>query len=428
MNSEEKSQVTAAIEILMHLLTDYNLTELKEESTKPHPIPKGTLIDFATGKVLQNSLIEKAVKKLSLENEAATEDEGGVIELPPELKYGKGTLRKRKRTTKNGTSIFYEGRVFIDGKQVSVTAKTQAECLEKMKALLPKRVKRAPVETLKTWAPRWIERYKAANKASSLRAINDYLTRTVLPALGNKPLKSLTADDVEKLLKTIEGSNTRQKVFDIINGCLKRAVDNGLILKNPCAPLVRPKHKRQRRECFDFAAQNAMIETLLPKYKAVFFFLCCTGLRIGEFLALTYPSDFYDNKIRVCKEMNDKGEILNTTKTDKVRYVPYCAELLEMTFGYNKSADFFGKFTYNPVKLSFTRAMKRASLSDLTIHSTRHTFASMCYRAGIPDKLIQGMLGHTTLAMTMDTYTHTMAQGSSPIFEYIQRLADELKR
>lgn len=103
MNSEEKSQVTAAIEILMNLLTDYISTE---QSTKPHPIPKGTLIDFATGKVLQNSLVEKAVKKLSLENVAATEDEGGVIELPPELKYGKGTLRKRKRSIKNGTSVF----------------------------------------------------------------------------------------------------------------------------------------------------------------------------------------------------------------------------------------------------------------------------------------------------------------------------------
>lgn len=423
MNEREKSKVTDAIRILMELLTE---TE-NDYLTHYKPEYKGKLIDFVTAKNLLLKEQNNALHNLSVKNEAATDIKGGVIELPPDLKYGKGTIRKRKRTTKNGATTFYEGRVFIDGKQVSVTAKTQAECLDKMKALLPKRIKRAPVETLNTWAPRWIERYKATNKASSLNAINGYLTRVILPALGNKPLKRLTADDTEKLLKTINGSNTRQKVFDIINGCLDRAVDNGLIAKNPCAPLVRPKHKRQRRECFDFAAQNTMLETLAPKYKAVFFFLCCTGLRIGEFLALSYPSDFYDDKIRVCKEMTAKGEILNTTKTDKVRYVPYCPDLITKTFAYNESKDFFGYFSYNSVKLAFTRAIARKGLNNVTVHSTRHTFSSMCYRAGVPDKRIQDMMGHATLAMTMDTYTHTMAQGSSPVWDYVKRLADSLK-
>lgn len=297
-----------------------------------------------------------------------------------------------------------------------------------MKALLPKQTKRATVETLKTWAPRWIERYKAGNKAQSLKSIQDYLSRVILPALGSKPIKRLTADDVESLLNTIEGSNTRQKVFDIINGCLTRAVDNGIISKNPCSPLVRPRHKTKHRDCYDFAAQNAMLETLSPKYKAVFFFLCCTGLRIGEFLALSYPSDFYDDKIRVCKEMNAKGEILNTTKTDKVRYIPYCPDLITKTFAYNESKDFFGCFSYNSVKLAFTRAIARTGLSNVTVHSTRHTFSSMCYRAGIPDKLIQNMMGHATLAMTMDTYTHTMAQGTSPVWDYAKALAEKLKK
>ena len=424
MNEREKSKVTDAIRILMDLLTE---TE-NDYLTHYKPEYKGKLIDFVTAKNLLLKEQNNALHNLSVKNEVAADIKGGVIELPPDLKYGKGTIRKRKRTTKNGATTFYEGRVFIDGKQVSVTAKTQAECLDKMKALLPKSVKRTPVETLNTWAPRWIERYKAGNKAQSLKSIQDYLSRVILPALGDKPIKRLTADDVENLLNTIEGSNTRQKVFDIINGCLTRAVDNGLIQKNPCAPLVRPRHKTKHRDCYDFAAQNAMLETLSPKYKAVFFFLCCTGLRIDEFLALSYPSDFYDDKIRVCKEMNAKGEILNTTKTDKVRYVPYYPDLITKTFAYNESKEFFGCFSYNSVKLAFTRAIARTGLSNVTVHSTRHTFSSMCYRAGIPDKLIQNMMGHATLAMTMDTYTHTMAQGSSPVWDYAKTLAEKLKK
>ena len=423
MNEEEKSKIIDVIIILMSLLTQSERDSLIYFIT---PYTR-QLINFLTQKTLTIEETQNALHNLSVKNEAATENKGGVINLPPILKYGQGSLLKRQRKTKKGYTLFYEGRVFINGKQVSVTAKTQAECLEKMKALLPKRIKRAPVETLKTWAPRWIERYKAGNKAQSLKSIQDYLSRVILPALGDKPIKRLTADDVENLLNTIKGSNTRQKVFDIINGCLTRAVDNGLIQKNPCAPLVRPRHKTKHRDCYDFAAQNAMLEALSPKYKAVFFFLCCTGLRVGEFLALSYPSDFYDDKIRVCKEMNAKGEILNTTKTDKVRYVPYCPDLITKTFAYNESKEFFGCFSYNSVKLAFTRAIARTGLSNVTVHSTRHTFSSMCYRAGIPDKLIQDMMGHATLAMTMDTYTHTMAQGSSPVWDYAKTLAEKLK-
>lgn len=50
------------------------------------------------------------------------------------------------------------------------------------------------------------------------------------------------------------------------------------------------------------------------------------------------------------------------------------------------------------------------------------------YRAGISDKLIQDMMGHATLAMTMDTYTHTMAQGSSPVWDYAKALAEKIKK
>ena len=69
-----------------------------------------------------------------------------------------------------------------------------------------------------------------------------------------------------------------------------------------------------------------------------------------------------------------------------------------------------------------------SELSNLAVHSASHTFSSMCYRAGISDKFIQDMMGHATLAMTMDTYTHTMAQGTSPVWDYAKTLAEKLKK
>ena len=43
-----------------------------------------------------------------------------------------------------------------------------------------------------------------------------------------------------------------------------------------------------------------------------------------------------------------------------------------------------------------------------TPHSLRHTFATRCFENGIPPKVVQGYLGHSTIQMTMDLYTHVM--------------------
>ena len=101
--------------------------------------------------------------------------------------------------------------------------------------------------------------------------------------------------------------------------------------------------------------------------------------------------------------------------------MPYAHALIDKTLELADGAEIFGKLTYNGIKKAFTNAIKENGLSNVTIHSTRHTFATTCYHAKVQPKQIQAALGHATLAMTTDVYTHcSMGKGDSPIMTYLR--------
>jgi integrase len=57
---------------------------------------------------------------------------------------------------------------------------------------------------------------------------------------------------------------------------------------------------------------------------------------------------------------------------------------------------------------SFKRVLKYAGLRDIRFHDLRHTFATLMLQNGEHPKVVQEMLGHATIAITMDTYSHVL--------------------
>ena len=146
--------------------------------------------------------------------------------------------------------------------------------------------------------------------------------------------------------------------------------------------------------------------------------LAYTGLRWGEVTALTvHDVDRQARRIRVTRNavlVNGKV-IVGTPKSHKQRSVPY-PELLDssLEFACRSKLDndlLFpgptGTFLITPTIKPwswFDRALKSASLPEMTIHDLRHTAASLAISAGANVKAVQKMLGHASAAMTLDTY------------------------
>lgn len=353
------------------------------------------------------------------------------------LKYGDGSIKRYYRTTKNGTRrCYWRARIYIDNKQISVYAKTQAECLGKLKELQKNRnTEDTPLpsndtfnqnRTYAEWLELWVKLCKEDKIKNTYRNELAAHVAKVKAALGQYKLRELKPLNILTYIKSLPRRNLTVKLYDIINGSLQKAADFGIIKLNPCKALDRPTFEAQERRAFELSEQCAILDTLEGKHKRAFFFLCATGLRVGEFLALKREDvDFERGIISVSRSMNiQTGEIVPPKTKNSVRRIYFAPELFD-----EFHLDDFGTYTYSGVKKAFLKVYRRLNLKNISLtHSCRHTFASMLCACGLPIKIVQMLLGHAAFSTTMDIYTNVLLNGTSPIYSYVMKLKDEVKK
>lgn len=286
-------------------------------------------------------------------------------------------------------------------------------------------------ETFIDWFFEWYDTYKRPSLTPSTLALyKSIIDKKILPFFNGIKLSALTSKDIQLFLNEIPYSNTRRKAYNLINACLRKADTLDKLVRNPMRAVEIVTKKQKKKRAFEFFEQELVLEKALPKYKAMFFFLCCTGLRLGEFISLTETDiDNYRNCITITKQFDHrvKKTVYRTKTESSIRRIPYIEDLLKTTYLLNESDNFFGSFTYEGVKDFFKRFTRENNLVGLSCHSTRHTFASVCYFCGVPDKRIQSWLGHSTISMTMNTYTDLLNKGTSSIREYIEKLKKSIE-
>ena len=361
------------------------------------------------------------------------EQNGGDDDLR-KLKYGEGSITLRTRRNKDGTERrFWQGRYFVAGRQHSVYGRTQAECLAKLKQLKdeyksnepPKMSERGIAHALySSWLDEWLLEFKQNKVRPSTMSDTMQLVERIKSALGGMRLARIKSMDILKYLNTLPRSNTAVKIYNIINGSLQKAEDFGYIRHNPCRAVERPKYEKQKRRAFELAEQSEILAALEGKHKQAFFFMCCTGLRIGEFLALRKENiDWARGCINIEASENVHSGDVGRTKTAASRRRVYFAPQLFDTF----DADLLGTFTYSGIKKAFVKIYDKLGLEGISLtHSCRHAYASMLYAAGVSDKVIQSQLGHASVSTTIDIYTDILLAGESPIYEYISALKIKL--
>jgi integrase len=147
-----------------------------------------------------------------------------------------------------------------------------------------------------------------------------------------------------------------------------------------------------------------------------------TGLRLGELRGLRWEDvDLQAGRIRVAqsivyvKRMGEPGrDVVTTPKSHKAREVPLSDEaraalrLHRHLRGPLVFCDADGKpVAFQPIQKLLRKALRRAKLRPLGWHALRHTFASHLTMRGVPLKVIQELLGHASITVTM-RYAHLM--------------------
>lgn len=288
------------------------------------------------------------------------------------------------------------------------------------------------VPTLKEFAPTYLAVASATNKASSVNAKEMLLRVHILPRLGELRLDQVTYAVIEDfklaLMATPLGNVSRKKngappvpskrtlskksinnALTVLRRMLSIARKRGLIASVPEIDWYRVPEGEF--DFFTFEEAARLIAAAPEEWRAMITVALRTGLRLGELMALRWQDvDLTAGKLTV--RQNVVRGIIGTPKSGKAREVPLSDEALTTLKRHRHLrgplvfCDLSGRMLRVPTtRYGMERACRIAGLRQAGWHMLRHTFASHLAMRGVPVKVIQELLGHATIQMTM-RYAH----------------------
>lgn len=293
--------------------------------------------------------------------------------------------------------------------------------------------------TVGAFIERWLEDTVRGSVRQSTYQRDESLCRVhIIPALGKKKLKTLNAADVQRFyrVKLDSGlsSATVHKLHVILHKALKQAVRWGLAPRNVADDVDAPKvHKEEVHPLTNEQARKLLDTTQGDRLEALYVVAVQSGLRQGELLALKWEDvDFEARTVQVRRTLTRNGGKLavGPAKTAKgrrtVRLTRDATEALQghltrqlveidkagETWQENGLVFCTVKGTLiNPTNLrkrSLAPLLQRAGLPTITFHQLRHTAATILLLKNVNPKVVSEMLGHATIAITLDTYSHVL--------------------
>nr|DAR18563.1 MAG TPA: Integrase [Caudoviricetes sp.] len=385
-----------------------------------------------------------------------------------------------KQITKKDGSIVYRANVYlgidkVTGKDVktSITGRTKKEVKQKTKeaeiAFLQNgstRFQASNITTYKELASLWWESYKHTVKPNTQLNVRRLLDNHILPLFGSYKLDKLTTPLIQNVVnkladKTNKGEDGAFLYYDSLHALNKRILQYGVVMQaipfNPAREVILPRNtqkaKREKVKHFENQELKKFLDYLdslnLNKFRyyyenTLYKFLLATGCRINEALALSWSDIDLDNAVvHITKTLNYKQETNSPKSKSSLRDIDIdqatVSMLKQYRFRQTKEAwkigksesivfsDFIHEYPNNRTLQTRLRThFKRANVTNIGFHGFRHTHASLLLNSGIPYKELQHRLGHSTLAMTMDTYSHLSKEKAKTAVSFYEKAVSSL--
>ena len=355
---------------------------------------------------------------------------------------GDGMVRKR-------TDGRWEGRIVVGHKNNGdpiyryVLAKTQAELTQKLHDKI-EMYRDADLSedsnmTLGEWLDKWINEFMIFTvREGTLSAYKSMIEHQIKPYLGNRPLSTLTTNEIQKFYNAIKkngrvhqnrnGSNELadsmvRKIHMLLHESLDTAMRQRLVVNNPTNGTTIPKNNYHAKQILNDEQLEKFMEAIKDdkQWHDFFYTELTTGLRRGEICGLQWEDfDEQNGKLKIRRSVGrikngvlPIGETKTETGMREILLPPSTTELLAKRKEAAVSSWIFPNF-YRPEEplnpqSAYTHLkvlLKKAELPLIRFHDLRHTFATHAIAGGVDAKTLSGILGHTNASFTLDTYTH----------------------
>ena len=314
--------------------------------------------------------------------------------------------------------------------------------------------------TLDEWFEKWMDVYKFnLIRANTVRVYKQVYYKHISPTLGHRKINKISHIEVVGLIKELVKRNykfeTQNKVRIILLDMFEKAMLDELLVKNPALGIKLTKDKREVM-ALSIDDQNDFFACCAGTfYNNLFQVAVLTGLRQGELCSLTWDDiDLVNKQIHVNKTLlyqkleGDEGKTfhIEPPKTNKQCEEALCRQkrqkdivaskrsykplqgyenlLFTTKYGTPINAQIYSDAIHSIVEeVNLCRA-DADMMDNFSSHTFRHTFATRCFESGISPKTVQKYLGHASIAMTMDLYTHVLEEHQQEEIEKLSLLPE----
>lgn len=380
----------------------------------------------------------------------------------------RGSIKKR---TGKGGKISYQVRVEhppdpMSGKRVqrSETFPTETLAEARLTEWLVDLHKGTAVDPAKMTVGEYLEHWLVVHAKPNVRESTFIRYRNhlaqVIPRIGHHRLGKLTKAHIQASLTTMADTGNRQdhhkdkpaelspatvrSIYQTLNRALKRAVEWGYIAVNP-ASMVRPG-RVSRPEIHDWDTdqlRHFLQETKDDRvWGPIWLQSIATGMRRGELLGLDWRQvDLQCGRIHITRTLyaiQQRQPVFHEPKTARGRQViPTDAHCVAALTAHHRAQQeqrqrlgnawrdhdlvftvgHGGPIRGNHVSFRFRQLAKSADLPVIRFHDLRHSHATMLLRDGVPVKVVSERLGHESITVTLDVYSHVLPD--------MQQMADD---
>ena len=361
----------------------------------------------------------------------------------------RGHIRKRSKDT--WTIVIDAGRDPSTGKrsQQWVSVKGTKKDAERKLAELVHQVDtggfvRPAKVTVAEFLDRWLHDYAWPNLAPRTAEGYEQIIRGhLIPGLGYIPLTQLRPEHLQQYYADKLASGRRDGKGSLsprtvrhhhvtLHGALQSAVKWGLLARNPADAVDAPRYQAHEIRTFNEKDIRVFLTAARPTpYYSLFYLALFTGMRRSELLALCWDDIDLDlaqvSVVRTIHQLRDRTIVFRAPKTAKGRRtvaLPPSAALMLREHREKQEAIraslgkalqgsdlVFSQPDGRPLlpdtaTHAWIKLTRRTGLAGVRLHDARHSHASLMLKAGIHPKVVQERLGHASIQITLDTYSH----------------------
>jgi integrase len=350
---------------------------------------------------------------------------------------GEGSISKRKDGRWWGRYTVHTDK---GPKQKAVYGKTRAEVATKLRKAMVDLdnglVFDAKNVTVEEYLDEWWPNIKDTVRQRTWERYEQIVRVHLKPAFGRMKLRSLTTTHVRALyrekLDTGLAPRTVQYIHTTLRKALQDAIADGLIPRNVADGIKAPRPKKKEINPLSPSQARAFLEAVCGnRLEALYVLAIHRGLRQGELLGLRWEDVYLETgalRVRRTLSLTRQGHVFELPKNGKGRSIDLTQDALDTLKRHltrqledievlgddyqNQGLVFPGEKGQPMLPWTLTRKLQRilerAGLPHIRFHDLRHTCATLLLSKGVHPKFVQELLGHATISITLDRYSHVI--------------------